>query len=127
MAKFQYYNPNPQNNRSGDCVVRAISKLLDQDWERTYIELCLQGFMQSDMPSSNAVWGQYLRTKGYKRNIVPTECTDCYTVKRFCDEHEGTYLLAISGHVVCTKNDTYFDTWDSGDEIPVYYWHKKEE
>lgn len=127
MAKYQPYNPNPQHKRIGDCVVRAISKLLDQDWERTYIELCMQGFMQADMPSSNAVWGQYLRTKGYIRDIVPTEYADFYTVKHFCDDHHGKYLLAISGHVVCTQDDTYFDAWDSGDECPVFYWHKEKE
>ena len=32
------YNSNPENKLVGDCVVRAISKVTDQDWERTYME-----------------------------------------------------------------------------------------
>lgn len=31
------YNSNPENKLVGDCVVRAISKVTDQDWERTYM------------------------------------------------------------------------------------------
>ena len=63
------YNSNPENKLVGDCVVRAISKVTDQDWERTYMEVCVQGFMMHDMPSSNSVWGGYLFTKGFRRKI----------------------------------------------------------
>jgi hypothetical protein len=66
MAYIEY-NSNPSGKRVGDCVVRAISKILDYDWERTYTELALQGFMMHDMPSSNSVWGAYLKNKGYRR------------------------------------------------------------
>ena len=59
------YNSNPENKLVGDCVIRAISKVTDQDWERTYMEVCVQGFMMHDMPSSNSVWGGYLFTKGW--------------------------------------------------------------
>ncbi len=64
---FERYNPNPQGRVVGDCTVRAISKALGQSWEQTYIGLCLQGFLMGDMPSSNAVWGAYLRSKGFRR------------------------------------------------------------
>ena len=37
---YSYFNPNPiKNKRVGDCVIRAISKALNQSWEETYIEL----------------------------------------------------------------------------------------
>lgn len=125
---YQSYNANPQHNRVGDCVIRGISTLLNEEWDKIYIDLCIQGLMQSDIPSSNAVWGTYLRDKGYTREVIPTECIDCYNVRRFCKEHQnGKYLLAISGHVVAVENGKYLDTWDSGDEIPIYYWFKKEE
>lgn len=50
------------------------------------------------------------------------------TVKDFCKENPiGTYILAISGHVVAVIDGDYFDTWDSGEEIPIYYWKKENE
>lgn len=30
----------------------------------------------------------------------------------------------IDGHVVCVQDGFYWDTWDSGQEIPVYYWER---
>jgi hypothetical protein len=38
---------------------------------------------------------------------------------------EGEYLLSIAGHVVYAEDGRYYDTWDSGGEIPHYYWKKE--
>lgn len=125
---FIRYNPNPKANRVGDCVVRAICKLTGQSWEDTYCDLATYGLMRCDMPSSNAVWGAYLKDKGYKRTAISDDCPDCYTVEDFEKEHpKGKYLLAISGHVVAVEDGNHFDTWDSCQEIPQYYWQLKED
>lgn len=120
-----FYNPNPHGKHVGDCTVRAISKALGQSWEQTYIDLSLQGFCLGDMPSANATWGSYLRAKGFRRQIVPNECQDCYTVRDFSDDHpHGTYILALASHVVCLIDGQIYDTWDSQDELPLYYWER---
>lgn len=121
------YNPNPQKATVGDCVIRAISKLMRQGWEKTYIELCIEGLLLSDLPSANSVWGQYLRRHGFARYIIPNTCPDCYTVADFAADHPtDAYILALNGHVVAVEDGDYYDTWDSGAECPVYYWHKEE-
>lgn len=128
MAQFIKYNANPINKRVGDCTVRAISKALNQSWEKTFVEMCVQSLMLCDMPSANYVWGAYLKHKGFKREIIPDYFPDCYTVKDFCNDNpKGTFVLAVSGHTVAVKDGQYFDTWDSGDEIPIYYFTKSEE
>lgn len=128
MGEFVSYNPNPVGLKVGDCVVRALSKALGQDWEQTYIELCVEGCLHCDMPSANAVWGAYLRRKGFEREIIPNTCPSCYTVEDFCADHpNGTYILALDGHVVSVVDGQYFDTWQSGREVPIYYWHRKED
>lgn len=119
------YNGNPQRNNVIDCTVRAISKALNQNWEETYVGLCIEGFVLCDMPSANHVWGSYLKSKGFNRKIIPENCPIDYTVRDFArDNPEGIYILALSGHVVTVVDGDYFDTWDSGDEIPVYYWER---
>lgn len=120
------YNANPRRNNVGDCTVRAISKALDQDWETTYCGMALQGYAMRDMPSANAVWGSYLRRKGYHRNVLPNTCPDCYTVRDFCEDYPtGVYILALQSHVIAVIDGDYYDTWDSGDETPIYYWQKE--
>ena len=122
---FIYFNPNPSGKRVGDCVIRGISFLTEQDWEKTYIKIVMQGFAMFDMPSSNAVWAEYLRKCGYKKFVIPDTCPECYTVKNFCEDNpSGKYLLATGSHVVAVKDGDYYDAWDSGDEVPIYFWRK---
>lgn len=124
---FIYFNPNPIGNHVGDCVIRAVSKVTNQDWEKTYMEICLQGYMLKDMPSANYVWGAYLFDNGFQRYVIPNTCPDCYTVKDFCrDNPRGLYLLATGSHVVAVQDGNYYDAWDSGDEVPIYYWQKED-
>lgn len=128
--RWTYYNPNPKHNRVGDCTVRALSKALDQDWDTTYAGLSAMGYMLSDMPSANRVWGRYLRKHGFFQNIIDDNGDDFYTVTDFCKDHPyGTYVLAIldPGHVVCVVDGMYYDSWDSGNEVPQYYWARMDE
>lgn len=119
-------NENPVARRTIDCTVRAISAALEQDWDTTFMGISAKAFELKDMPSANHVWGAYLRSKGWKRHVIPNECPDCYTVADFCRDHpHGIYILAIDGHVVCVNCGNYIDTWDSGDEVPLYYWEKE--
>ena len=125
MDRWEYYNPNPAGNRVGDCVIRALTKALGKDWNDIYIDLCIEGYISSDMPSANYVWGHYLRQCGWNRSAIPNSCPDCYTVAQFAKDHsDGTYILAMATHVVCVQNGDWLDTWDSGDEVPLYYWQK---
>ena len=124
---FVFYNPNPVGKQVGDCPVRAIAKATGQSWDEVYTGLCVQGLAMGDMPSANSVWGAYLRQHGFARNVIPNTCPDCYTVAEFAKDHpQGVYVLALSGHVVCQLNGDYYDTWDSGNEIPLFYWEKED-
>ena len=120
---FRHYNPNPELNRVGDCTVRAVSKALNESWDDAYDRLCAKGFEMGDMPSSDSVWGSVLRQNGVYRMVTPNMCPDCYTVSEFAREHpRGVFVLALGGHVVTVVNGDWYDTWDSGDEVPQYYW-----
>jgi len=122
---YIYYNPNPIKNIVGDCVIRAICCLTGSDWEQVYMDVCRESLELYDMPSSNAVWGSFLTKLGYKRTSIPNTCPICYSVHDFCFDHPvGRYLLATGTHVITVIDGNYYDTWDSGDEVPAYYWRK---
>lgn len=123
---FVYTNPNPAKKLVGDCVIRAISILKDQQWLKTYNDIVDKGRSMFDMPSSNAVWNAYLQDSGFVKRVIPDSCPECYRVVDFCWDHPtGEYLLATGTHVVAVLNGDYYDTWDSGDEVPIYFYERR--
>jgi hypothetical protein len=124
---FIRWNENPTGRFVGDCAVRAVSLALRTSWEDAYEMLVTNGFQMGDMPSSDSVWGATLRQHGFRREAIKNTCPDCYTVKDFCKDYpKGRFLLALDGHVVAVADGNYYDTWDSGNELPIYYWTKGE-
>ena len=121
------WNPNPTSRRVGDCAVRAVARALGIDWETAYIKIAAAGYGMGDMPSSDSVWGAVLRQNGFYRKAIANTCPMCYTVEMFASERpEGVYVLALGGHVVTVENGNWYDTWNSGDEVPQFYWYKGE-
>lgn len=122
-----YWNPNPNGKQVGDCTIRAITKALGKEWHDVFFALTLQGAVMCDMPSSNAVWSAFLKKNGFRRITLPADCPDCYTVQDFCNDHpEGLFVVGIGTHVLTVIDGNYFDSWDSGNETPAYYFEKKE-
>ena len=119
-------NPNPLGKTTGDCVVRALAIAMDQSWRKTYRQLCDLGEKHADMPSSNAIWGLYLRERGAKQFILPESCPACITVRAFCERYpEGIYVLGTGSHAVCVIDGNYYDLFDSGLEVPTIFWRVK--
>lgn len=123
---WKEYNPNPAQSRAGDCAVRAIAKALNTDWESAYAKIAVNGFLMGDVISSNAVWGSVLRQNGFRREIIPNTCPDCYTLEEFSRDHpRGVFVVALPGHVATVVNGDIYDSWDSSKELPLYYWRKE--
>lgn len=123
---YQYFNPNPDNKNVGDCTVRALCVATNSDWDSVFVKLSLRAFIMRDMPSSDDVWGSQLASEGFKREIVSNSCPYCYTVRDFCKDHpEGTYVIGTGTHAVCVKDGIYYDVWDSGNKVPIFYWRKE--
>lgn len=123
---FIKHNENRDGKLVGDCVIRAISTLLNQDWNTTFLGIVIQAFIDADMPSSDSVWNNYLIYKGYERQVIPSVCPNCITVREFAEDHPyGRFLLFVGGHAVAVVNGNYIDTWDSGDKTVIYFFQKK--
>lgn len=86
-----------------------------------------EGLFYHDMPSSNYVWGMYLRKHGFVQKAIPSICPQCVTVGEFAKAHpKGRYVCATQGHVVAIIDGSVFDSWDSLGEIILYFWEKEE-
>ena len=125
---WQKFNNNPCGRNVGDCAVRAISVALGVDWETAFITLAFNALQMCDMPSSDAVWGSLLRQSGFVRHAIENTCPDCYTAEDFCNDHpQGVFVLGFGGHVACIVDGILFDSWNSLQSIPQFYWELKEE
>ena len=123
MSRWKFFNPNPVSRNVGDCSIRAVSAALGIDWETAFALVSNNAYQMGDMPSSNAVFGSVLRQHGFKRHIIPNTCPDCYSIGQFAADHpDGVYVVGTGNHVVTVKDGWILDTWDSSNEIPMYYW-----
>lgn len=119
-------NPNPKRKEVPDCVVRAIAVATGRTWHEVYDDICRVGRDECNMPSVNAVWGKYLYSVGFEPFLLSETCPTCVTVRRFCDRyHSGTYIIGTGTHAVAVIDGDYYDSWDSGNEVPNYFWKVK--
>lgn len=125
---WKYYNPNPRGKRVGDCSTRALAKAIGgDDWYTAFAMQVAESALRCDETDADDVWGACLRRHGWRRYVIPDEL-DGYTVRDFCRDHpNGVYILCPHQHVLCACNGDWFDTWDSGDTVPIYFWTKQEE
>lgn len=116
-------NPNPAQKEVPDCVIRAISIALNKRWIDVYWDLCRLGAQESNVPCADAVWGLYLYRNGFEPFLLPDSCPLCITVQAFSRFfNEGRYIIGTGSHAVAVVDGNYYDSWDSGNEVPSFFW-----
>lgn len=122
---YSNYNPNPAGRSVGDCAIRAVALATGKDWEAAYCALAAAGLDMKDLPNADSVWGGYLLRHGFRRRMLDER--HGYTVAEFTEDHpRGLYVLSMPGrHVVAVLDGDYYDSWDSGAEVPVYYYERE--
>lgn len=138
---FIKYNCNPGQLEVGDCVIRAISTILNKSWFEVHSDLCDLSRTMFDMPSSNRVWYRYLEMNGFSKYRIQNTCPNCMTVENFCNCHPfGRYVLStcdyisanqstlvLGSHVIPVISGNYIDWWDSGMDVPLLYFERRSE
>jgi hypothetical protein len=125
---FIKFSNNPcGRNGVGDCVLRALGRVLEKSWNEVYWDLCFYGAYMCDWGNSNAVWDAYLIDKGFKRAAIPNVCPECYTVEDFArDNPVGRFIVATGTHTVAVIDGDIWDSWNSSHEIITYYYYRSE-
>ena len=123
------YNEHPYNYDQDDCVLRAIATALNISWDEAFLLVMSKGYELKRFPTNmNLVWESMLLDKGLTKYYIPNTCPMCVTVEKFANDHpHGSYILGTTTHAIAVVNGSYYDTWDSGQEYPVYYFAKKGE
>lgn len=125
---FHYFNANPHNRITTDCVVRAIATAVI--WDDSYNEVIRQAahfWIQTgfDPFDGNLGMGKFLESIGFRKNRQPRKPDGTkYTGKEFCEQiAEGRIVANLGGnHTVAIINGRVYDTWDSTDGCIGNYW-----
>lgn len=121
-----YANPNPENKQVPDCVIRAICVALNLPWLQVSDELYSVARESFSVTCDDNVWGKYLYFKGFEPFLLPHKCPKCITIKEFTAMYPyGIYIIGTGKHAVAIINGNYYDSWDSGNEIPTFFWRIK--
>ena len=124
---WKKFNNNPAGRSVADCAVRAVSLALGIDWEEAYILMADAGLQMGDLPNADATWGAVLRQHGFYRKNIPNSCPECYTIADFARDHPyGVFVLGTGTHVATVIDGDIYDAWESSNEIPSYYWYRKD-
>jgi len=116
-------NPNPYGKEVPDCVIRAICIALNMDWYDVYDDLTALGRQVCNMPSADTVWGRYLYSLGFEPFLLPATCPRCVTIQEFARYFpRGVYIIGTGSHAVAVIDGNYYDSWDSGKEVPSFFW-----
>lgn len=116
MRYYHKYNANPSHKNADDCVVRALSVVLDLPWETVYKTLCDYGLKIHRMPNEKEVFIQLIKLYGLTR--VPKWKRHLYLkdVTKWCRQNKIDAIVYNTSHCVGIKNGQFHDTWDSSYE-----------
>jgi hypothetical protein len=128
---FHYYNANPKNKVTTDCVIRAICTVLEKPYNEVLMEMAeLQCKTGLDMSEKKCI-DKYMKSKGWVRVKQPKQDDGSkYTGRDFCRtlmhpiycEELGfevsfdinRVLAHIGGHhIVAIMSGQVWDIWNS--------------
>ena len=140
---FKFYNANPKDKRSSDCVLRAIATATGLSWDDVLDGLVSYAHIYKEMPNDPKCYGKYLEAQGFVKMKQPRKDDNTkYTGSEFCtycsvNYTNGEHIVAhIGGHhtvaIVPTYegdgiNDRYkvVDIWNSTGKTIGNYWIKR--
>jgi hypothetical protein len=130
---FRYYNANPKDRRTTDCVIRAISTSTGKSWDDVLDGLIEIAHKYKIMVDDTPCYDRYLVSLGYSKMKQPRKDDNTkYTGAEFCEYlkkfRKGKYdvVAHIGGHhIVAIVDSKVVDTWDSTGGTIGNYWIRK--
>lgn len=119
MAKFVYYNRNPNGTSENDCVTRAISLATNERYSTIRRKL-FHSARLLNCEKLNVCCYYFLIESVFKG--VPVNCTGL-TVAEVADAYPNARLLVrIEGHLTCVIRNVCYDIWNCLDKDADLAW-----
>ena len=135
---FHYYNANPKNRLTGDCVARAVSTATGIPYNDVVMGLAKVQCETGYDPTEGRGLERYMESLGWvkqkqprkKNNTKYTGSEWCSWLTKHCVDVSARILANIGGHHMVSiefidRHFKVFDTWDSTEGCIGNYWIKK--
>lgn len=120
MAKYNFLNLNPMNSIELDCVTRAITLALNEDYYTIKRKLELVGEL-FECEKLCVCCYKFLLDEVYGLDRIEEYAG--LTIEEFSKYRpSGTYLIRVDGHLTTLIDGTVYDIWDCRDEIVRIIW-----
>lgn len=120
------YNANPKSLKTGDCVIRALSKATGKSWDDVYTELCEIGYKKKRLPNDTHVYKAFLKNNNF--NIHPAirnEYGKLISVDEFSQiKNSGIYIIHTRRHLTVVSDGDIYDTWNTSNQTTGKYYSK---
>ena len=121
---FKYYNCNPYNVHTDDCVIRAITAGTGDSWEEVVSDLSKYMLQYGYMMNTPETYGIYLKDRGWVKHQAPKKRkgTDM-TVGEFAKKFKGHAIVHVDdNHVTYIADGKIWDLWDPSLHTIGEYW-----
>lgn len=123
MARYQFLNVNPLGKIEEDCVCRAISLALDEDYYKIQEKLYLVAKL-FECESLCICCYKYLLDDVY--DLKRIEEVRGMTIEEFANYFPiGIFIVRVEGHLTCVIDNHIMDIWDCRDKIVDLVWEVK--
>ena len=120
MARYEFLNINPLGNIEEDCVCRAISLALQEDYYKVERKLNLVGEL-FECPKLCECCYRFLLD--YVYDLKRLEEFKGMTIEEFANTFpKGTYIIRVEGHLTTIIDQVCYDLWDCRKEIVDVAW-----
>lgn len=125
---YHFHNANPKGKNASDCVYRAISVALDQDYATTMRELTEFAIKLGYAPNENKTIKAYMESKGWITMKEPRDHNNKkISVQKFLRMVNPAEVIVVkvgSHHISLIKEERIWDTWDCSKKTMHTYWRK---
>lgn len=126
MVGFNKYNANPKGRKTGDCVIRAISRATGKHYNDVVMDLAQMQIQTGYDDASKECYDKYLKEQGWIKHKQPRyEDGTKYLVGdiyRLTQPYQRV-IITMAGHMT-VKDGEIQDTWDCRRKtISNYYTH----
>lgn len=126
---FHYFNANPHNRITTDCVIRALCVGMNKPYNDVVLELAQMQIETGYDDGDNKLYEKYLKKNGFVMLPQPRKADNTkYTGKQFCrKKFYKNCICHIGGHhIVAIKDFKVWDIWDSTDGCIGKVWYRPE-